>query len=765
MSRPHAIRIAAIGMMALAVLAPRAHASGFESLGPDGGRIDGFTQSPSDPDRLYCHPYRQGVFRSDDHGASWQRVDTGIALDTELQRIAVSPSNKNLVLVGDPANDRLLRSTDGGVSWSPVAIAADWSLLSAMAFDPHFPTVVLASIGDGPQSGLRRSTNAGLTWSLSSAGMTSTPRVIVFHPGLAGVVLAGTGAGIFRSTNGGGAWSQVATGSTVSLSCAGVSPVAWAITVNQVLRSNDNGLTFAPVTQPPGNWEYSISTIAASPVDPSLVLVGQLYSYCTGDCSTIISAIYRSTNGGVSWEAGSYEVSGENWKQERFNTIVFDAGSPTSVWVGITNAETSVVKNGLVRSTNSGATFSPSMNGIHGQSILALSRDDAGAVYARRDGKLGLWFSADAGDAWEEIPAANISSPICFESNRRTPGLLLEAGVETSMDTASTVCARSTNGGQTWTGLGTSWEQSLVSIPSLLRSNHGNGGVTYIWADEFGDPFLHRFETGDSITTSNPVFYTVGAVLDPSNDLRLFAVDRSTGEVKLSTDGGVAWTPRASGLPFSTPIDLFLDPSDAERLAVVYETAGGFRSDDGGLSWSAVSATQVAVPAVSADWDPVFDRFAIVTQTNGVFVTGMGLVTEGLTTRELADVVFEPVSAKVLVGTKYASVFGLDVPAPTAAPEVASVVVLQLQTQPNPFRRDITIRLSTPVGRSVAIEVVSVDGRRVVDLYRGVSASVTLDVSWNGRDASNSDVAPGVYFVRARVGDETTASRIVKLDR
>jgi photosystem II stability/assembly factor-like uncharacterized protein len=233
------------------------------------------------------------VFRSDDRGSSWQRVDTGIAVDTMLQQIAVSPVDPDLLLVGDPGGDRLLRSTDAGAAWSLVPIAAGWNTLSAIKFDPHDSNVALAAIRDGAQRGVRRSTDAGLTWVASSSGMSPPdPSAVAFHPGAAGVVLASNGAGVFRSTNGGTTWSQVHVGYSESVSFSGTGSRAFAIASNEVVRSDDGGLTFTAVTQPPGTKSQSFAIVTASPADANTVLVGQLYWRCSGACfsSTVLPA-------------------------------------------------------------------------------------------------------------------------------------------------------------------------------------------------------------------------------------------------------------------------------------------------------------------------------------------------------------------------------------------------------------------------------------------------------------------------------------------
>ena len=139
--------------LALAILAPllavlplqlaAAVSLDWQSIGPDGGRVEGFAQSSSVPTRMYVAPYRLGVYRSDDRGDTWARVDTNLPADLRLRHLAVSPTDPNLVLLGKPYSGEVLRSTDGGVTWATIAASAGHWKVHALAFDPDSPSLVL----------------------------------------------------------------------------------------------------------------------------------------------------------------------------------------------------------------------------------------------------------------------------------------------------------------------------------------------------------------------------------------------------------------------------------------------------------------------------------------------------------------------------------------------------------------------------------------------------------------------------------------------
>jgi hypothetical protein len=83
---------------------------------------------------------------------------------------------------------------------------------------------------------------------------------------------------------------------------------------------------------------------------------------------------------------------------------------------------------------------------------------------------------------------------------------------------------------------------------------------------------------------------------------------------------------------------------------------------------------------------------------------------------------------------------------------------------PNPSRAslDLVVRLGSPTG--VDVDVLDVAGRVVRRVPVGRLGEGRHTVTWDGRDATGSRVAAGVYFVRVRAGSESAVHKIVRLD-
>jgi hypothetical protein len=90
---------------------------------------------------------------------------------------------------------------------------------------------------------------------------------------------------------------------------------------------------------------------------------------------------------------------------------------------------------------------------------------------------------------------------------------------------------------------------------------------------------------------------------------------------------------------------------------------------------------------------------------------------------------------------------------------------LTLDAHPNPSTGRTTIRFDLPVESTVLVSVYDAGGRRVATLGRGTWAAGGGEVVWSGRDDAGAKVAPGVYFVRARVADGRSATSRVMITR
>ncbi len=200
--------------------------------------------APSDPRIVYAGTGEQnnrqstswgnGVYRSDDGGASWRHV--GLAGTRHIGKIEIHPTNPEVAYVAALGNlwaaseDRgVYRTRDGGRTWDRVLRVNEYTGAVDLVMDPSRPEVLYAATyqrlrrawgfnGGGPGSGIYKTTDGGDTWTELTGGLPAGDKGRI---GLAisrsnplvlnALVEHGTrdGQGTYRTSDGGTTWERV----------------------------------------------------------------------------------------------------------------------------------------------------------------------------------------------------------------------------------------------------------------------------------------------------------------------------------------------------------------------------------------------------------------------------------------------------------------------------------------------------------------------------------------------------------------------------
>jgi cysteine-rich repeat protein len=169
------------------------------------GQVNALAIDPDTPTTLYAGTECSGVLKSLDGGDSWSATSTAMP-HTYVRALAINPATPTTLYAGTFG---VFRSTDGGSSWQATDLTG--SSVSALAIDPTTPSTLYAGTW---WDGLFRSVNGGSSW--QATGLTNPyVRALAIDPTTPTTLYAGTyDGGVFRSTNGGSSWSAVNTGLT-----------------------------------------------------------------------------------------------------------------------------------------------------------------------------------------------------------------------------------------------------------------------------------------------------------------------------------------------------------------------------------------------------------------------------------------------------------------------------------------------------------------------------------------------------------------------
>lgn len=379
--------------------------------------------------------------------------------------------------------------------------------------------------------------------SSTNGGYAGTGRInsLAFHPTNSNIIYAGTsGGGLWQSNDGGSTWftntDNLATLGVSSILIHPTSPERIYIATGDgdggdnysvgVLLSLDGGVTFSTTGL---NWNTSdtdlIRKLLFDPSNTDVILA-----------ATSIG-IYRTIDKGVSWSL----VQGGDFDDIEANPT---AGS---------NVFYACAQGSIYKSTNGGASWTLKQT-IAGTNRIALGVSPANATYvyalcskSSNSGYNGLYRSTDSGDT--------------YVARSTTPNLLgwnltgNDTGGQGGYDLV--VAVDPLNAEKVFTGGVNTWKSSDGGVNWTISTMwYGVSGVAEVHADK------HALEWQNSTT------------LWQGND----------GGVYKTTDGGVSWLHKGSGIVNSQMYKLGLSQADGKVMTGLQDNGSKLKQTAG--SWS-----------------------------------------------------------------------------------------------------------------------------------------------------------------------------------
>lgn len=587
--------------------------------------IESIALDPTDPERLYLaagyyieswFPPNGAILVSTDRGATFQVVDLPFKLGANDQfaqqggeRLAVNPFAPNELYLCTHANG-LWRSSDHGATWNqmasfPITSSTDEVGVSFVRFDPRNNGVVYAGAYTG---GMYESTNDGATWQQIPGQPTTLPDGEALRPmrcalGPDGALyvtysnsatLGGISNGaVYKLDTQTGIWTDITPPDTQPLWYGYVAVGADAQRTGTVVvgtwnrwypgddffRSTDGGATWASVRQywigddtlsPYLNYTTTFGSWNASfeidPFDSAHALYsGGFTVWATNDLTAMDSA--RNTH----WTVGANGIE---------ETVILCVVSPPEG----AHLLSGMADLGGFRHDNFEVSPTPFLNP---QMTEIPSLDYAGAnpLLVARVGQLdfqgddGGAYSTDGGTTW----TAFAGSP---------PG----AGQGPTGDGYAAAIAVSADGG------------------------------TFVWAPASTVPAWSR-DRGTTFTSSTGAPAALRVAADRVNPKKFYGYDAPSGSVFVSADGGATFTRGATGLPSDLANPAWLAEAKPKTVLgregdIWLPLATGlYHSTDSGASFAQVGSIDTAPlvgfgrPAPGASYPAIY----AVGTVNGVY--------------------------------------------------------------------------------------------------------------------------------------------------
>jgi PKD repeat protein len=561
------------------------------SSGGEAGRIQCIAIKPGDPNTLYIGSAAGGLWFTKDGGLSYTTTTDQFA-SCGVSDIAIDPQNHNNIYIstgdkdaGDTHSTGILRSTDGGLTWTQTGLLWQTSQqrrIYRVLINPLNPNTLIAATSVG----VYRTTNAGATWSQVLGGNFVDAE---YKPGDTTRVYVVSGGAFFRSTNGGASFSAV----SISGSSMNTNRLSMAVTpandnviyilasannngFGGLYRSTNGGSNFTLMSSTPNILDWSTNgsgtggqgwydlAIDASPTNSNEIIAGGVNTW-------------KSTNGGSTWVLNSHWFGGGGKPLVHADLHAVKYYSGTTCFLG--------TDGGISRSTNSGSAWTS----INGNMNIAqiyktglASNNPLQIITGHQDNGTNYLNGAN----WSFILGGDGMDCFIDWNNSNTLYASIQYGE----------FRRSTNGGASWVNItnglsGTgAWVAPIVQDPTTPNTIYCGYQQVYKSTNQ---------------GTSWQALGSIGSTLDeikvsPVGSNTIYATN--AGVIWRTTNGGTTWSIISGGLPVGSAqiTDLAMDNLNPNTI---YVTLSGysngnkvFRSTNAGATWTNFSTGLPNIP-------------------------------------------------------------------------------------------------------------------------------------------------------------------------
>ena len=573
-------------------------------------------------------PIWGNLFKSQDGGATWTRIERGLDNQHEISAVAVSPQDKKTLYLST-LGDGVYRSRNEGESWNRLNRGLDSPNLNLLAIAPDSSDLVLAA---GTEGGLYLTENGG-DW---SSVLPEKPKItaIAFTPNNDRIIIGDEGGNLYSSRDRGQNWQQLATVGRSAVRTIAVSPnygrdrSLWLGTERGIWQTADGGQSFQPAVR--GMGKRSVMSLAISP---------NYQADRTLWASTWHEGVFRSTDGGASWNRQSRGLK----QHSQADTKLYKSPHFSDLKISPTFSEDRTLLlagfDGVFKSTDGGGSWRDLNIGKGAMSIrnIAVSpnyqRDRTVAISTIYQ---GVYLSQDGGDSWQAINHGLATDPLLKQNLIAETGDLI---FSPNYERDRTILASAWGGMSKTTNAGKLWHKFWVP-KSLRRDNYMAVSPNFardrtVYLVTLPGKIIQSTNGGKHFTLVGDLnaqaVFIPSLVISPNFERdRTLYLGNFTGGVYKSVDAGSTWQLLEGLVVEDNYAKLAISPNyQGDRTVFAATSEGIWRTVDGGTSWSRLpgaaygGASYIENIALSPDFGR--DRtFLVSVRGKGLFRTEDG---------------------------------------------------------------------------------------------------------------------------------------------
>jgi len=708
--------------------------------------------------------------------------------------IAIHPTNPDIVYAGF-ASGGLWKTVDGGTTWVPMTDDLPTLSVSGIAIDSGNPNRLWITTGESfgnidavHGAGVFVSTDAGVTWGTTGLTYNLSQGVdfnCIRYNANSGVLMVG-GSHLWRSTDQGVSFSEVVNaldwwdiemkrGSTTTWFACGSPPGANA----GFYISTDDGAT----------WTMTSEEMVGIPVTCRFCLTNAdpntIYFSANNGGTTM--RIWKSTDGGFGW---TQVFTGSHYGNQGWYDFSLDMSQTNTTTLFSGGVE-------FYRSTNGGTTFSNWSGAIHvDHHATAWAPSDDNIFWVGSDG--GVWKSTNAGNSFTGKNAGLVTTQFyAMGSSKALPtralGGLQDNGTwqydnsltwknnlggdgfqcEADPIQANTMYGEIYNGQHYRTIDNVNWFSKNSGI--------GNSGPweTPTWLDLADHNWIwtsHNTTMYRSTNQANNWAAVAGytatgesrAISQSPSNTNIMA-DAHAGKIYFSTDHGVTWTNRVTGLNSGNTIsDVTWDPSDENTLyatCATYSTTINqiYKTTDQGLNWFAIDAGLPDEPLNAVEVSEAHPSWVFIASDLGMYVsfdggTNWAPFNNGLPHVVCSDIRINDANNFVRISTHGRGFWEVDISnlGTTAVGETLPIRPSMLKVFGNPASEKTILRYGLRSAGNFTLGIYDANGRKVLPVKDGYMIATV-----ENEEVTVSSLPAGVYFARLDAAGTSVTQKLV----